>query len=146
MPGPMRLATQTSDAGAAAPREGDGRRAGSIEGLRILVVEDEIMVATDLAFSLEDAGARPVGPAYSLSEGLALAERETFDAAILDLNLHGRDVFPLAERLQERQIPFIFHTGNGDRADLKSRFPDVVVCSKPTLPHRLIAAVARHIG
>ena len=118
----------------------------TIKGRRILVVEDEIMVATDLAYSLEDAGAEPIGPAYSLSEGLAIADRESVDAAILDVNLHGVDVYPLAERLLSAGVPFVFHTGHGDRETLTSRFPGATVCHKPTLPERLIAEVARKLG
>ena len=114
----------------------------SLAGQRVLLVEDELMLALEIQLALEDEGARVVGPVDDLREGLALLDREAvFDAAILDIDLHGEDVFPLAERLRARDVPFLFHTGHGDRAALDRHFGTVPVCIKPVLSETLVRAV-----
>ena len=113
-------------------------------GKRVLVVEDEAMLAMDLGFALEDEGAEVVGPSGTVSEALTLldAELAEIDAAILDVDLHGLDVFPVARRLHEAGVPFLFHTGHATRAELGAMFPDAPVCAKPTLPERLAEEVS----
>ena len=98
-------------------------------GLEILIVEDEVMLAHDLAFAMEDAGAEVIGPAYTLDQARGALEGTDFhaDAAILDVDLGGRDVFPVARTLVEMGIPFLFHTGHGDRVHLMSMFPESMV-------------------
>lgn len=81
--------------------------------LRVLVVEDEPVVAMCLEDILDGLGCVPVGPAGRLSEGLALAERETLDAAILDINLGNERSTPIAELLHVRGVPFVFASGYG---------------------------------
>lgn len=110
-------------------------------GLEILIVEDEVMLAHDLAFAMEDAGAEVIGPAYTLDQARGTVAEAGFqaDAAILDVDLGGRDVFPVARALVELGIPFLFHTGHGDRVHLMSMFPEAMVCMKPTLDSELIA-------
>lgn len=81
--------------------------------VRVLVVEDEPVVAMCLEDILDALGCVPVGPASRLSEGLALAENETLDAAILDINLAGERSVPIAEALRLRGIPFAFASGYG---------------------------------
>lgn len=83
-------------------------------GRRVLVVEDESLVAMLLETILEDMGCEPVGPAATVEEGLALAAGERIDAALLDVNVAGRQVFPIAEALRERGVPFVFSTGYGE--------------------------------
>ena len=112
----------------------------SLAGRRVLLVEDELLLALDLQMALEDEGAAVVGPVDDLDEGLDLLDREAiFDAAILDIDLHGKDVFPLAERLRRRDVPFVFHTGHGERAALARHFDDAPVCIKPVLNETLLA-------
>lgn len=82
-----------------------------LAGKRILVVEDDYLIATDLARTLQAAGASVVGPAPSVDRALALIDAETLDAAILDVNLNGDRSFPIAEVLHARGIPFLFATG-----------------------------------
>ena len=80
--------------------------------LRVLVVEDEPIVAMSLEDILESLGHAPVGPAGRLSEGLAIAEAEPLDAAILDINLgDGERSTPIAEALRRRGIVFAFASG-----------------------------------
>lgn len=86
-----------------------------LTGRRVLVVEDESLVAMLLETILEDMGCTPVGPAANIDEGLALAtDGEPLDAALLDVNVAGRQVFPVAEALKARGVPFVFSTGYGE--------------------------------
>ena len=89
--------------------------AEGLTGRRILVVEDESLVAMLLETILEDMGCTPVGPASNVDEGEAIA-RDTvdLDAALLDVNLAGRQVFPVAAVLKARGVPFVFSTGYGE--------------------------------
>lgn len=86
-----------------------------LSGRRVLVVEDESLVAMLLEMILEDMGCTPVGPASNVDEGEAIA-RDTvdLDAALLDVNLAGRQVFPVAAVLKARGVPFVFSTGYGE--------------------------------
>lgn len=84
-------------------------------GRRVLVVEDESLVAMLLETILEDMGCVPVGPAATVDEGLELAGGdEPIDAALLDVNVAGKQVFPIAEALKARGVPFVFSTGYGE--------------------------------
>ena len=112
-------------------------------GRRVLVVEDEALVAMDLQFAFEDAGAQVLGPAMSLSEALTVAEQAEIDCALLDVDIAGQDVYPVAQVLQRRGIPFIFHTGHGSRRAHGEMFPGTITCLKPTLPETLIDLLAK---
>lgn len=85
----------------------------TLSGLRILIVEDEPIVAMCLEDILDELGCVTVGPATRLSEGLSLARDETLDAAILDINLAGERSNAIAAALQARGIPFAFASGYG---------------------------------
>jgi DNA-binding response OmpR family regulator len=82
-------------------------------GKRILVVEDEALVAMLLEDLLADLGCEVIGPAMRLHEGLALADRNGLDAAILDINLAGERSYPIADLLDEKGVPTLFVTGYG---------------------------------
>src|SRR5208337_285243 len=84
-----------------------------LSGLKILVVEDEPLVAMALDDSLTDSGYTVVGPASSLKTGMRLIEEHAVDGAVLDVNLRGEMVFPLADALAKRSIPFVYVTGYG---------------------------------
>ena len=98
--------------------------------LRVLVVEDEAMVAMMLEDMLDDLGCRVVGPAASLAAGLELARSAPLDAAVLDVNLAGEKVFPIADALSERGVPFVYATGYG-RAGLREEDTARPVVQKP---------------
>ena len=84
-----------------------------------------------------------IGPAGTLAEAELLADREALDAAVLDVNLHGRKVFPVAERLAQRgHIPFIFMTGYEPELVIDARFSGVPVLRKPAAPGRLEEVLA----
>jgi len=83
---------------------------------RILIVEDESLVAMLLETILEDMGCVTVGPISNIEDALALLsgdEAGTLDGALLDVNVAGREVFPVAEVLKARGVPFVFSTGYG---------------------------------
>ncbi len=100
--------------------------------MKILVVEDEAFVALDIQMGLEDMGVDVVGPCMSLSLCLKTIEEKEFDAAILDVDLNGEKVYEAAERIREKNIPFVFHTGRAHCENLAQRFPQVKVFVKPT--------------
>jgi two-component SAPR family response regulator len=98
---------------------------------RVLIVEDEYMLAMDLAQVLSEHHVDVIGPVPSVSDAILLIERDpAIDAAVLDVNLSGESVFPVAEVLQARSIPFVFTTGY-ERSALPTRYKDVVCCEKP---------------
>jgi CheY-like chemotaxis protein len=115
---------------------------GELSGLRILVVEDEAIVAWDLAFSLESHGCEVVGPAYDLAEAERLSRDRALNGAILDVNLGGEKVFPVADALAERHIPFCFVTGYGTAA-LRPRDLDRPILQKP-IDSKSIVRVAQN--
>src|SRR5437762_10954305 len=104
---------------------------GSLAGRRILVVEDEVIVAIDIQMILEDAGARVVGPAHTLRSALERAEHEEISAAILDLRLGRDSIEPVARTLARRGIPFLFYTGQSRADPLRSEWPSAPLLSKP---------------
>jgi CheY-like chemotaxis protein len=85
-----------------------------LAGLRVLVVEDEMMVSMLIEDMLTDLGCTVVGPAARLDEAIDLAMASDLDCAVLDVNLGGQPIFPLADLLRERGKPFAFATGYGD--------------------------------
>jgi CheY-like chemotaxis protein len=109
--------------------------------MRILIVEDEMLVAMNIEDMLEELGHEVVGIAGRLGTALALARDEAFDVAMLDVNLAGDRSFPVADLLIARGIPFLFATGYGlDGIDEKYR--DRPVLQKPFRAAELAAAVA----
>ena len=96
-----------------------------LQGCRVLVVEDEYFLADDLRSELEAHGASVIGPVGNLPDALAEVERDGFDVAIIDINLHDEPAFVLADKLVRQNIPFFFTTGYGQDA-IPSRFDNVV--------------------
>lgn len=87
----------------------------ALQGRRVLVIEDESLVAMLLETILEDMGCTVVGPESNIDDGLIAATTEaSLDAALLDVNVAGREVFPVAEALRARGVPFVFSTGYGE--------------------------------
>jgi CheY-like chemotaxis protein len=99
-------------------------------GLRVLVVEDEMMVSMLIEDMLTDLGCTVVGPAARLDEAFDLARAADIDCAVLDVNLGGQPIFPLADLLRERGLPFAFATGYGD-AGLRDVDHGAPVLQKP---------------
>ena len=116
---------------------------GALEGYRILVIEDDFLVAEVLIDILTDAGAEIVGPFGWVDEGVGAvkANDDTFDCAVLDINLHGFKSYPIADALKARDIPFVFTTGYSGEA-LPDAYRSVPRYEKPFDPERLITALA----
>jgi CheY-like chemotaxis protein len=101
-----------------------------LKGLRVLVVEDEMMVSMLIEDMLSDMGCTVMGPASRLDEAIELATSSDIDCAVLDVNLGGQPIFPLADLLRERGCPFAFATGYGD-AGLRDVDRGTPVLQKP---------------
>ena len=114
-------------------------------GQRVLVVEDEWLIASEVEQELNEAGFAIVGPVGSVASALAAIEAGQIDAAVLDVRLQSEDSYPVAERLQERDIPFLFITGyaSGDIAD---RYRRHACLQKPFSSRGLLEAVAGMLG
>ena len=97
---------------------------------RILVVEDEAMIAMLVEDMVLDFGSEVVGPTAKMGEALRLASDASLDAAILDVNVGGAVVYPVADLLRARDVPIIFATGYG-AGELPSRFRNDPALSKP---------------
>ena len=120
----------------------DGRGEGELalqngKGCRILVVEDDGLVALQLQADLEDAGHSVVGPARSLAQGLLLVEAEDIDAALVDVSLGRESSVPIADRLLVRSIPFAFATGYADSTMLPEHLRSIPRLSKPYVPQEI---------
>lgn len=117
----------------------------TLSGVRVLVVEDEMMVSMLLEDMLSHIGCTPVGPATRMERALKLVEHAGFDVAILDVNLNGRESYPIADALAARAIPFVFASGyNAGR--LRERYRNIPSLQKPfrqqELERTLAAALA----
>jgi DNA-binding response OmpR family regulator len=114
---------------------------GLLAGARILVVEDEFVIAMQLQTVFEDEGAQVLGPYHSLSEALKHAETDDISAASLDVNL-GRDTAaPVAGLLARRHIPFVFYSVQTNDPSL-APWRHIRVIQKPASPHELVQAMA----
>jgi DNA-binding NtrC family response regulator len=110
---------------------------------QILVVEDEILIALELEQMLRRAGYQVVGPAGSVEMALRLLRQVRPDAAVLDVNLAGESVTPVAEVLRAMVVPFVVATGYG-AADLRDEevLRDAVNLGKPTTCQRLLSELS----
>ncbi len=118
---------------------------GLLTGRRILVVEDEMLVLMNTEMTLEDLGCTAISAAGSVAEALALLAQQSFDAAMIDVNLGGEKSYPVADKLTERGIPFAFSTGYADHGDRRD-FNDQPVLKKPYLTADLVAVFEQLIG
>lgn len=111
----------------------------ALAGKRVLLVEDEFIVAAMAADMLQEVGAVVVGPAANVADGVALAKAEAIDAAVVDINLNGELSDPVAAALQERDIPFVFATGYGDTG--QEGMGEARIVDKPYTQETLVAAL-----
>jgi DNA-binding response OmpR family regulator len=102
----------------------------SLAGKCILIVEDEIIVALDLADKITADGAKVVGPVSTANAALDVIANTELDGVILDVNLRGEMAFPVADVLADRHIPFVFMTAL-DAGDIPSRHANVCRVQKP---------------
>jgi len=102
----------------------------ALTSLKVLVVEDEALVSMLVEDMLTDLGCAIVGPAAEIEEALRLAGSADIDAALLDVNLGGRPIFPVADALKARGVPFAFASGYGE-AGLTEDHRGATVLQKP---------------
>jgi CheY-like chemotaxis protein len=116
-----------------------------LSGRRVLLVEDEAIIALDLAALLTDLGAVVVGSAHSVANALELLNEGKIDCAVLDINLNGEPVYPVARALETRRIPFVFVTAYyGEKVD--SQFQHCPVVQKPVDFQELVHAILHTCG
>lgn len=110
-----------------------------LENVRVLLVEDDPIIALDLRQTLEAAGATVIGPAHDVAAATALMQNNPFDLAVLDHLIVGGDSLPVADELARRGLRFLFHTSH--RGLLPQKFPHAPVIDKPSRSGELVAAV-----
>lgn len=109
----------------------------------VLLVEDEFLVADELATAFQEAGAAVLGPAATVNSALQLIDNTgQIDGAVLDINLKGSFVFPVSEALMERQVPFVFTTGYSEPPEFR-RYKNIRLFLKPFYPHEVVSAMLR---
>jgi CheY-like chemotaxis protein len=105
-----------------------------LKGMQILIVEDEFLLANDMARQFAKAGAKVLGPSVTVDEARLHVEKA--DAAILDIHVNGELVFPIADELARRRVPFVFFTGS-ENTKIPTRFHFVRKLRKPLSPEQL---------
>jgi two-component SAPR family response regulator len=112
--------------------------APGLKGRRVLIVEDEYLLAIDLAEQFGEIGVEVIGPAGTLDDAITLLNNEEIDGAVLDINLRGEKVYPVADILKARAVPFVFTSGYA--SDLEPHaYAAIPHCIKPVT----FCAVAR---
>jgi DNA-binding NtrC family response regulator len=115
----------------------------TLEGLRVLVVDDEMIIALDIECTLEEAGAVVIGPAHDVAEALALVRGQSLSVAVLDVRLGGATVEPVAEALFDRGVPFVFYSGQVQSEACFMRWPKAASLAKPSPSRVLTEAIRR---
>ena len=110
--------------------------------LRVVIIEDEVMLALLIEDMLHDLGHEVVGVAARLPQAMQLARLADMDLAIVDVNLAGRKSFAVADMLNERHIPFVFATGYGP-PDVEPPYSSAFVLMKPFGPDELTEAIRK---
>jgi CheY-like chemotaxis protein len=117
-----------------------------LRGRRVMIVEDEMLVAMEMESLLADQGCAVVGPAATVDRALALLEHERPDAAILDVNLNGTTAAPVAAALKAQGVPFVLATGYGDAQPLQPELKDAPRVDKPVNHGELMRTLAQVIA
>lgn len=121
-------------------------RHAPLSGRRILVIEDEYFLADDISRALRSAGAEIAGPVGEIAEAFPILNAGgVLDAAVLDVNLRSEMVFPVAQELRARQVPFVFTTGY-DKISIAPQFHDVMLWEKPIDIAAMVRGLARLIA
>lgn len=109
---------------------------------KILIAEDEMIIAFDLCDTVEEAGFRVEGPHSGISSAMLAFQKEKPALAILDVDLADGDVFGLAETMAAEHVPIIFHTGSLSSEEVEARFPGARTLFKPVPPSAMLEAVS----
>lgn len=110
----------------------------TFDGRRVLVVEDEFLVSLATTDLLESIGCEVVGPAARLATAVQLAQSESLDAAVLDIDIAGEAVWPVALELQQRSVPFLFLSVHSPLRVFPARFAIAPRLGKPLVQRRLL--------
>ena len=116
-----------------------------LEGLPVLIVENEPLIALDLTAAVLEQNGIVIGPVPTVAEALAILADQPIGAAILDAKLDDRDITPVAVRLIEQAVPFVIHSGTGLPAELAARHPDLPVILKPKRPEDVVASLEQQM-
>lgn len=115
----------------------------SLQGRRVLVIEDEMLVAMEIENLLERQGCVVLGPAPRVSRALSLLDQERPDAALLDLNLNGEPATPVAAALSAAGVPFVLVTGYGEMQSREPELQDAPRLDKPVHHQKLLRVLAQ---
>jgi len=116
---------------------------GPLQGLRILVADDEALIALEMEFVLSEAGAFVVGPFMTVADALVSASSAELAAAVLDIRLGSETTAAVALRLSERRIPFLFYSGQSLPEDMRLHAATAPLLSKPAREGEVVAELAR---
>ena len=111
-------------------------------GRTVLIVEDEAILALDLQMIVEEAGGRVAGPYHRVPQALSDGRLTQADVAVLDIDLDGETVAPVADRLSRAGVPFLFHTARRSLDGLPRRLRAAPVCPKPSNSDRLVTMLS----
>ena len=117
-----------------------------LKGLRILVVEDVLLIAEVIRDELEDCGCEVVGPVPRLQPALEMARKEALDGAVIDVNLHGELGFPIGAILRDRHIPYVFLTGYDGSSTFPPEHRESPRLGKPFRSAQFVDFMSRHLG
>lgn len=109
-----------------------------LNGLRILIAEDEPLLSMEVEDAIREHGGVPVGPYATLDALMAAVSAGGYDVAILDVHLGREESFAAADALRQRRVPFVFHSGRADGGELCCAYPQAPLCRKPCAPERLL--------
>src|SRR5262249_11142150 len=115
----------------------------ALDGVRMLIVEDNFLILADLEATLVDAGAEVVGLCRTAKDAIATLDRQPVAAAVLDFQLVGHTSMPVVRELIQRGIPFLFYTGQLDGDQIRAEWPECTIVSKPAPVETVVAEVAR---
>ncbi|SDR37942.1 Response regulator receiver domain-containing protein [Rhizobiales bacterium GAS191] len=118
---------------------------GGARGCKVLVVDDESLVVMLIEDMLGELGHEMTASAAHLDRALELARNHEFDLAILEINLAGKSIHPVARALKDRNIAFVFASGY-DSSDILSEFEDTPIVGKPFEIERLAEAISRALS
>ena len=113
---------------------------------KVLVVEDEFIIALDLSETVQALGYDLEGPFAGNEDAFEAIEGDMPDLAILDVFTADGEVYPLADKLVAAGVPIVFHSGHVTPAEVRARYPDAQACAKPCPPDRLIGALQEAVG
>lgn len=107
----------------------------------VFLVEDEPLVAMEIQDLIEEVGLKADGPYATVARAQSALLESTPSCAVLDVRLRDGEIFPVADELQARGIPIIFHSGHASPRQLLDRYPGATVCEKPCSPSLLVRAI-----